>query len=172
MRLSKNVCSRCSRCTAFACLPLCIARLLCESLRHKNTTPYTTSAAAMTNGLLRCSSIQSSKGIPITAAGIQATIIFAHKVQMELRCALVSVKANGLSSLKKDTHTAKMAPSCITTKNICQKAGDTSRTTNFSSKSIWPVEEMGSHSVIPSTIPNSNAFKSSITAGMVLLILK
>ena len=40
------------------------------------------SAAAITNGLPRCSSIQSSSGMPMTAAGMHATMVLTHSVQV------------------------------------------------------------------------------------------
>jgi len=56
-----------------------------------------------------------------------------------------------------------MAPSWITTrKDMSQKSADTSSGTNWLSSSMCPVDEMGSHSVIPSTTPKSAALESSM----------
>ena len=57
-----------------------------------------------------------------------------------------------------------MAPSWITTKNMSQKSGLTSSFTNWSSNNMWPVDEMGSHSVMPSTSPYRAALNSSFSS--------
>ena len=122
------------------------------------------SAAAITNGLPKCSSIQSSSGMPTPAAGTHATTIFAHIPHVERRSSGVLRLENGLSWLKNSTHTARMAPSWITTKNMSQKSGLTSSFTNWSSNNMWPVDEMGSHSVMPSTSPYRAALNSSFSS--------
>ena len=116
----------------------------------------------MTKGLPRCSSIQSSMGMPTAAAGTQATIVFAQSDQVARRPALPFLGENGLSLPKKTTQTARMAPSWMTTRNMFQKSSETSSVRNWLSSSMCPVEEMGSHSVTPSTRPKTAAFTSSM----------
>ena len=41
----------------------------------------------------------------------------------------------------------------MTTKNSSRNSADTFSFTNSSTRNMWPVEEMGSHSVMPSTTP-------------------
>ena len=55
-----------------------------------------------------------------------------------------------------------MAPSWMTTKNSSRNSADTFSFTNSSTRIMWPVEEMGSHSVMPSTTPMKNAFRTSM----------
>ena len=69
------------------------------------------SAAATTKGLPRCSSIQSSSGMPMTAAGMQATMVFPHSAQVWRFSKPDLLGEKGLSWRKKMTQTAKMAPS-------------------------------------------------------------
>ena len=68
---------------------------------------------------------------------------------------------NGLSFSKFSTTTARMAPSWMTTRNMSQKSLVTSSVTNWLSRSMCPVLETGSHSVMPSTSPYRAAFRSS-----------
>ena len=42
-----------------------------------------------------------------------------------------------------------------------RNSADTFSFTNSSTRIMWPVEEMGSHSVMPSTTPMKNAFRTS-----------
>ena len=49
--------------------------------------------------------------------------------------------------------TARMAPSWMTTRNMDMNSSLALNFTTCSSKIIWPVDEMGSHSVMPSTMP-------------------
>ena len=51
----------------------------------------------------------------------------------------------------------------MTTKNVFQKAGVQLRCTSSSSKIIWPVLLMGSHSVMPWTMPNKTDLSNSST---------
>ncbi len=115
----------------------------------------------MTKGPERCSSIQSSSGMPTTAAGMQATTILAQSDHVPRRSSGVLDGAKGFSCRKYSTHTARMAPSWMTTRNMFQKSSETSSDTNWSRSSMCPVEEMGSHSVTPSTRPNSAALSNS-----------
>ena len=70
-------------------------------------------------------------------------------------------KSNGNIFSQNRTTTANMEPNCITTKKTCLNSHDTSSRTNSSSRIIWPVLLMGSHSVIPCTMPNNTAFNIS-----------
>ena len=72
------------------------------------------------------------------------------------------VGEKGLSLWKNRTITARIAPSWMTTSNMLRNASETFRVINSFSKIRCPVEEMGSHSVTPSTMPKSTAFNSSI----------
>ncbi len=58
--------------------------------------------------------------------------------------------------------TAQMAPIWMTTKNSSRNSGLTASLTNSSTKIMWPVEETGSHSVMPSTMPMTSAFRISV----------
>ena len=68
----------------------------------------------------------------------------------------------GLSLWKNRTITARIAPSWMTTSNMLRNSSETFRVMNSFSKIRCPVEEIGSHSVTPSTMPKSTAFNSSI----------
>ena len=81
---------------------------------------------------------------------------------MSLRTTGFSLKRKGKILFQKRSTTAKMAPSWITTRNISQKSSLTFKVTNSFKRIICPVLLMGSHSVMPSTIPKSTAFKISI----------
>ena len=61
-----------------------------------------------------------------------------------------------------------MAPNWITTRNIPQNDFDTFIGMISSNKIICPVELIGSHSVIPSTIPYNIDFKISIILSSIL----
>ena len=54
-----------------------------------------------------------------------------------------------------------MAPNWMTTRNRARKSSDTCSFTNSSTRIMCPVDEMGSHSVMPSTMPTRSAFKAS-----------
>ena len=98
----------------------------------------------------------------MTAAGRQATIVLAQSPQVARRSRASFFRENGFSFPKKTTQTARMAPSWMTTRNMFQKSSETSSVRNWLSSSMWPVEEMGSHSVTPSTKPKTAALTSSI----------
>ena len=72
------------------------------------------------------------------------------------------VGEKGLSLWKNRTITARIAPSWMTTSNMLRNSSETFRVMNSFSKIRCPVEEIGSHSVTPSTMPKSTAFNSSI----------
>ena len=61
------------------------------------------------------------------------------------------------------TTTAMIAPSWITTRNMEIKASLASNWISCSTRIMCPVEEMGSHSVTPSTMPISRALMISIS---------
>ena len=100
--------------------------------------------------------------MPTTAAGRQAATTLAQSAHVALRSCAVLRGEKGLSLPKNITHTARIAPSWMTTRNMSQKSRETSRVTNWSSSSMWPVDETGSHSVMPSTSPKSAALRSSM----------
>ena len=95
----------------------------------------------------------------MTAAGTQASMILLHSgTAWGFRR---RPPANGQSLSKYSTTTAIIDPSWITTKNIFQNSGVMSNDTNSFNKIICPVELTGSHSVMPSTMPNNAAFNIS-----------
>ena len=59
----------------------------------------------------------------------------------------------GHSLFQNSTTTARMAPSWMTTRNMDINSSLALNLTTCSTKIMCPVEEMGSHSVMPSTIP-------------------
>ena len=62
---------------------------------------------------------------------------------------------------KNRTMTARMAPSWITTSNMLPNSSETFRVMNSLSNIRWPVDDTGSHSVTPSTMPKRMAFRIS-----------
>ena len=82
-----------------------------------NIIPYIISVNDTTTLLYRCSSNQSSKRIPIIAAGRQATKIFPHKFHVLFCSSLFYPKPNGQIVLKYIITTARIAPNWITTWN-------------------------------------------------------
>ena len=62
-------------------------------------------------------------------------------------------RPKGHSLPQNSTTTARMAPSWMTTRNMDMNSSLALNFTTCSSKIIWPVDEMGSHSVMPSTMP-------------------
>ena len=52
----------------------------------------------------------------------------------------------------------------MTTKNISLKLSLTFMWINSSTSSIWPVLDIGSHSVTPSTMPRTTTFSISISS--------
>ena len=97
----------------------------------------------------------------MAAAGRHATMIWPHSLHVPLRSCVDFALENGFSAPKNMTHTARMAPSWMTTRNMSQKSLVTSSVTNWLSRSMCPVLETGSHSVMPSTSPYRAAFRSS-----------
>ena len=99
--------------------------------------------------------------MPTTAAGMQPISTMPHNRHVLRRSTGVLRGENGLSLWKYRMITARIAPIWITTKNRSRNWVDTLSLTNSSTKIIWPVELMGSHSVMPSTTPMKNAFSAS-----------
>ena len=94
------------------------------------------SAAAITKGLPRLASIQSSMGMPMTAAGTQATMVFAHRSHVSRRSPELLLGEKGFNRWKNITQTARIAPSWMTTRNMFQKSSDTSMLRNWLSSSM------------------------------------
>ena len=92
-------------------------------------------------------------GMPIAAAGMQATIVLPQSDQVSRFSPAVLLGEKGFNLWKNITQTARIAPSWMTTRNMFQKSSETSMVRNWLSSSMWPVDEMGSHSVMPSTTP-------------------
>ena len=106
--------------------------------------------------------MKSSSGMPIIAAGRQPTMILPHRLQVSRHSWRVLPNPNGSRSRMNSTHTARIAPSWITTRNMFQNSSVTLSLMNSSTKIIWPVDEMGSHSVMPSTRPRKADLSSSM----------
>ena len=98
------------------------------------------------------------------AAGIQARQIFPHRINIFFSSTGFppAPVRKGKSFFQYSTATARTAPSWTATRNTLTKSADSFRLTNSFRRIICPVLLMGSHSVSPSTIPNNNAFNSSI----------
>ena len=96
------------------------------------------------------------------AAGMQPMATMPHNRHVARFSPAVLRGLTGLSLWKYSVSTAKMAPIWITTKNSAKNSGDTCSWTKSSTMIIWPVEEMGSHSVTPSTMPRSRDFNASM----------
>ena len=99
--------------------------------------------------------MKSLSGMPIAAAGMQPSTILPHRFHVARRPSRPLLGLKGLSWWKYSTHTDRMAPSWMTTRNMFQNSAGTSIFTNSSTRIMWPVEEMGSHSVMPSTRPRN-----------------
>ena len=99
----------------------------------------------------------------MTAAGRHPTTILPQSVHVALRSLGLLRPDSGLRSWKYSTHTDRMAPSWMTTRNMFQNSSETLSFTNSSTRIMWPVEEMGSHSVMPSTRPSRAALRRSST---------
>ena len=67
----------------------------------------------------------------------------------------------GQSLFQNSTTTARMAPSWMTTRNMDMNSSLALKWMSCSTRIIWPVDEMGSHSVMPSTMPIRMAFNIS-----------
>ena len=119
--------------------------------------------AATTLGRYRCAFTQSSSSRPTMAAGMQPMSTMPHSRHVPLRSSRVFLRENGFSFVKYRMMTAMMAPIWMTTRNSARNCEDTSSFTNASTRIIWPVDEMGSHSVMPSTTPMKNAFNASMS---------
>ena len=118
----------------------------------------------MTAGVCRWASIKSSKRIVTKAPGIQATTTLnqTEKISFRITELFLSLNWNGNIFFQNMTTTARIAPSWITTKNISLKASLVFICRNSSTMSICPVLLIGSHSVIPSTIPRKITLSISI----------
>ena len=126
--------------------------------------------AAITIGVWRYSSRKSSNNIPITPAGTHAIKILIHIVQVSFFSTFDLAGENGFNFLKYNVTTAKIAPSWITTKNISLKVVLTFKLINSSTRIICPVLLIGSHSVIPSTIPKNITLIISITSIIIIIL--
>ena len=73
---------------------------------------------------------------------------------------------NGKILFQNITPTARIAPSCTTTRNISQNAADTRIGSSSSRRIRCPVLDTGSHSVMPSTTPYTNALSNSINTSI------
>lgn len=98
----------------------------------------------------------------MAAAGMQPMATMPHSRHVPRFSTDVFLGENGFSLWKYRMSTAMMAPSWMTTKNSSRNSADTFSFTNSSTRIMWPVEEMGSHSVMPSTTPMKNAFRTSM----------
>ena len=96
------------------------------------------------------------------AAGMQPMATMPQRRQVLFFCTLVFFGEKGLSLWKYRMSTAMMAPSWMTTRKSLRNSSDTCSFTNSSTRIMWPVDEMGSHSVMPSTMPMRNAFNASM----------
>ena len=111
---------------------------------------------------MKCSSMNLLNKSPMTAAGTQARMTLYQSCHVARFSQLDFQLENGLSFSKFSTTTARMAPSCMTTRNMSIKDFDTSSLMNSSTRIMCPVLLIGSHSVSPSTMPRTTVFKSSI----------
>ena len=112
--------------------------------------------------LWKWASIQSSNSTPTMPEGMMAAMTLNHSCHVCFFSPSVFRGENGLSLWKNRTITARIAPSWMTTSNMLRNSSETFRVMNSFSKIRCPVEEIGSHSVTPSTMPKSTAFNSSI----------
>ena len=100
----------------------------------------------------------------MTSTGRVATTTLLHKLQT---CGFETGRPRrspkGQSLFQNSTTTAMMAPSWITTRNMDRNASLASNRISCSASIMCPVEEMGSHSVTPSTTPISRALMISIS---------
>lgn len=96
------------------------------------------------------------------AAGMQPMATMPHKRHVARFSSAVLRGLTGLSLWKYSVSTARMAPIWMTTRNSARNSGDTCSCTKSSTMIMWPVDEMGSHSVTPSTMPMSRDFNASI----------
>lgn len=88
------------------------------------------------------------------STGMVAATTLNHRFQtLGLEMTRPCFRPKGHSLPQNSTTTAMMAPSWMTTRNMDMNSSLAWNLTTCSSKIIWPVEEMGSHSVMPSTMP-------------------
>ena len=129
-----------------------------------NKIPNTINAIATHGKLYKYLSNTSSNKTPTIPAGTQATSILTHKSRISFfQIGLfLSFRFNGKIWFQNKRTTARIAPSWITTRNRFQNSSLTFSLTNSSRMIMWPVLLMGSHSVIPSTIPKNIALIISI----------
>ena len=123
-------------------------------------------------GLAQCSLTQSSSAKPRMAAGMDPTTTMPHKRHVPFFSTLVLRGEKGFSLWKYRMSTAIMAPSWMTTRNSARNSSDTCSFTNSSTRIMWPVDEMGSHSVMPSTMPMRRAFSASKIINVVPRLLE
>ena len=102
----------------------------------------------------------------MAAAGMHPMATMPHSRHVPRFSGAVLRGEKGFSLWKYKMSTAMMAPSWMTTKNSSRNSGDTFSFTNSSTRIICPVEEIGSHSVMPSTTPMKNAFRISMNISM------
>ena len=98
------------------------------------------------------------------APGIQATTTFSQREIVSILTTGFDLSLNWKGNIfcQNRMTTARIAPSWITTKNISLKASLMFRVRNSSTNSMWPVLLMGSHSVMPSTMPRKMTFRISV----------
>ena len=96
---------------------------------------------------------------------------FTLKTHVAILSFLSLPNPNGQIVLKYITTTASIAPSWITTSNNSKKCSDTFSFINSSNRIKCPVDDIGNHSVIPSTIPKNIAFIISIISLLLYSIL-
>ena len=100
--------------------------------------------------------------MPTIAAGMHPTATIPHKRQVARFSSALLRGLKGLSLWKYSVSTARMAPIWITTRNSARNSVDTWSCTKSSTRIMWPVDEMGSHSVTPSTMPINRDFNASM----------
>ena len=96
------------------------------------------------------------------AAGMHPMATIPHKRQVARFSSALLRRLKGLSLWKYSVSTARMAPIWMTTRNNARNSGETWSCTKSSTRIMWPVDEMGSHSVTPSTMPMRRDFNASI----------
>ena len=90
----------------------------------------------------------------MTSTGREAATTLNHRFHtLGLEMTLPCRSPKGHSLFQNSTTTARMAPSWMTTRNMDINSSLALNLTTCSTRIMCPVEEMGSHSVMPSTIP-------------------
>ena len=113
----------------------------------------------MTAGRDNFSSMISLRRMPTMPAGMLAMSTFPQREKVPRRSSGDFLREKGLSLWKKSTSTAMIEPSCTSTLNTSKKAllrsgsGDMAKGRNSFNRMICPVLLIGSHSVMPCTIP-------------------